>query len=116
MTDRPPRRLRLVHPAKPAPKQERKIVFYKDLFTPEEQGRLRAALHHARFLFGSRDCLGAVLGACRETISGMAYGRIPVSGALAIRLSRALGVPLESLYRAPTDASVCPTCGRSKQP
>jgi hypothetical protein len=51
-----------------------------------------------------------------ETVKVALKGRARVSGALAICLARALGVPLESLYRAPTDARRCVVCGRSGAP
>jgi hypothetical protein len=43
-------------------------------------------------------------------------GNVRFSGALAIRLARALGKPLESLYAAPRAAGKCPTCGITRSP
>lgn len=107
--DPPAARLRLVHPTpppKPKTKERRREV---RVFSPEEQGRLRAALKGAARAFGSRACLADVLRVSLDTVK--AAGRHGVSPALAVRLSKALGVPVENLYRAPTDAATCPHCG-----
>ncbi len=118
----PVRALRLVHPAPPKPPEAprtrggRRRPFDSDLFTPEEDARLRAALKNARGLFGSGPCLADAMRVPYETVKVALKGRARVSGALAICLARALGVPLESLYRAPTDARRCAMCGRSGAP
>ena len=114
---RPP--LRLVHPAKPTPPDATprtrgglRAPYQNDTFTPEEQARLRAALKNARALFGTWRCLADAMRVPLGAIELALRGRNRVSAALAIRLARALGAPLESLYAAPRPAGKCPTCGR----
>jgi hypothetical protein len=97
--------LRLVKPAAEKRGRHRRV----DPFTPDEQARLRAALRNARPKFGSWRGLADALGVSDATVELAA--RRAVSGELAVRLARALGVPVESLYRAPTDAATCPHCG-----
>lgn len=112
---RPP--LRLVHPAPPPPadvprtRGGRRRPYQNDLFTPDEEARLRAALKNARPLFSTWACLADAMRVPTDTVIDAAMGRVRLSGAIAIRLARALGKPLESLYRAPADASTCPHCG-----
>ena len=104
------RHLRLVSDSpKPRAKRHRKPPH----FSPEESSRIRAALRHARILFGGWDACAAAMYLGPERVIATATGRRSVSASLALRLSRALGVPLESLYRAPTDAGRCAACGRS---
>ena len=114
---RPP--LRLVHPAKPTPPDTtprtrggRKRPYQSDTFTAEEEGRIRAALKNARALFGTWRCLADAMRVPLGAIELALRGRNRVSAALAIRLARAIGAPLESLYAAPRPAGKCPTCGR----
>ena len=118
---RPP--LRLVHPAKPAApdatprtRSGRKRPYQNDLFSPEEEARLRAALRHARALFGTWACLADAMRVPVDTAHAAVRGNVRFSGALAIRLARALGKPLESLYAAPRAAGKCPTCGITRSP
>lgn len=108
--------LRLVPLPGPKPPRGggRKRVLQSGLFSPEEEARLRAALRNARWAFGSVGCLAAALHASENMVTAASHGRVPFSAALAVRLARALGKPLESLYRAPTDASTCPTCGAKR--
>lgn len=102
------RHLRLVSDKPtPPPKQKRRPAH---TFTQEEQARLRAALKNARPKFGTWACLADAMRMTTDAVEHTARGAM-VSGDVAVRLARALGVPLESLYRAPTDASTCPTCG-----
>jgi hypothetical protein len=111
--------LRLVHPA-PPPKSDttprtrsgRRRPYDADVFTPEEEARLRVALKTARALFGTWACLADAMRVRLNTIQSAVCRRNRVSAALAVRLARALGKPLESLCAAPSDASQCPTCGR----
>ena len=101
--------LRLVHPAPPpVPKKRHR---WTATFSAEETSRLRAALKHARALLGSWPCLADALRMSEPAVRHAANGSSGLSGDLAVRLARALGKPLESLYRAPTDAAHCPTCG-----
>ncbi len=103
--------LRLVTPDAPkGPKKYRKTP----LFSQEEAARIRAALRHARVLFGSWSCVAAALRTSQNSIVLAAWGRRNVSGDLAVRLARALGKPLESLYRALAAADLCPTCGAKR--
>lgn len=107
---RPP--LRLVHPAPPkAPttKGRRRAP----TFSPEESDRIRAALKNARAMFGTWACLADAMRLRSKRIETIAHGAT-VTGDVAVKLARALGKPLESLYRAPTDASACPTCGAKR--
>jgi hypothetical protein len=108
---RPP--LRLVHPSPPQtpPKPYRRTP----TFTAEEQARLRAALKNARWLFGTWGCLAAAMRVRLKRVERVARGDT-FTADLAVRLARALGKPLESLYRAPTDAATCPTCGARRAP
>lgn len=104
---RPP--LRLVHPS-PPPKPRRRPR-RPSPFTAEEEARLRAALRHARALFGTWGCLADAMHARLETVHRAARGGARVSGTIAIQLAKALGKPLESLYAPPRPASKCPMCG-----
>jgi hypothetical protein len=109
--------LRLVKPAGPKPpKRGRERPYQSDLFSPEEAARLLAALKNARAMFGTWACLADAMRVPLTTIGAVKARRQRFSGALAIRLARALGKPLESLYRAPTDASTCPACGARRTP
>ena len=102
--------LRLVHPAPPSPpRRGRKRIHANDLFTPEELRRLRAAFRNAREKFGSWPRLCKAMGVGYQPVKDAVAGRHRVSGALAIRLARALGVPLESLLGALTVAPSLPT-------
>lgn len=85
-------------------------------FTPDEESRIRVALRNARALFGTWACLADALRVAKDTPEDVAHGRQRVSGDIVVRLARALGKPVESLYRAPTDASCCPTCGARRAP
>lgn len=108
------RHLRLVRPSEPKPKKAPRR--WAPTFTAEEQARLRAALKHARALLGSWPCLADALRMSESAVKHVACGRKRVSGDLAVRLARALGKPVESLYRAPTDAGLCPHCGARRAP
>ena len=103
--------LRLVKPVGPkAPKKPRRAA---PVFSPEEQARLRAALKNARPLLGSWPCLADAMRVPKERIQRAAAGRHPVTADVAVRLSRAIGVPLEALLRGLTSVPpTCPTCGR----
>lgn len=81
-------------------------------FTPEEENRIKAALRRARTLFGTWACLADAIRVAPATPEDVVAGRQRISGDIVVRLARALAVPVESLYRAPTHASTCPTCGR----
>ncbi len=113
------RHLTLVHPA-PPPKPDTtprtrggtRAPYQNDTFTVEEQARLLAALKNARALFGTWRCLADAMRVPIGAIELALRGRNRVSAALAIRLARTLGAPLESLYAAPRPAGKCPTCGR----
>ena len=108
------RHLKLVRPD--APKPPKAPHRRGPTFTPEEQARLRAALKNARPLLGTWACLADAMRMSEVAVYHAANGRKRISGDLAIRLARALGKPLESLYRAPTSADVCPTCGARRAP
>lgn len=113
------RPLRLVHPsppprpdATPRTRSGTRAPYQNDTFTAKEQARLRAALKNARTLFGTWRCLADAMRVPIGAIELALRGRNRVSAALAIRLARTLGAPLESLCAAPRPAGKCPTCGR----
>lgn len=108
---RPP--LRLVHPSSPKPTPKGRKPPY---FSHDESSRVRAALRHARVLFGGWAPCAAAMYFGKEAVIATATGRRRVSASIALRLARALGVPIESLFRAPTDASTCPACGARRTP
>jgi len=107
--------LRLVKPEGPKPPRK-KYQRGDPTFTPDESDRIRAALRHARTLFGTWPCLAAALYLSAAQVTRAAHGRKRITASIAVRLARALGKPLESLYRAPTSADVCPTCGARRAP
>src|SRR5690349_18762496 len=86
------------------------------LFSAEEERLLRASLKTARGLFGSWSCTGAAMYMSRNRLQRVANGREPVTGHLAVRLCRALGVPLSALItpglRLVPFPKTCPSCGR----
>jgi hypothetical protein len=100
--------LRLVKPTVPTPKGRRRAP----TFTPEESDRIRAALKNARGMFGTWACLANAMRLRSKRIETIAHGGT-VSADVAVRLARALGKPLESLTRPPSDARACAACGRS---
>lgn len=102
--------LRLVHPAPPKPPRERHRR--ASTFTADEETRLKAALRNARTLFGTWRLLAAAMGVQRDTLARAAMARKILSADVAVRVARALGVPVDSLLRPPTDAARCSTCGR----
>lgn len=111
---RPP--LRLVHPAPPKPTGKRRYHRTPPLFSPDEEARLRAALKHARTLFGTWACLADAMRVGPKTPEDAAAGRHPVSADVAVRLARALGKPLDALLAPLAEAKRCPHCGRSGAP
>lgn len=109
--------LRLVTPAAPSPTGRRKYKRPRPLFSPEEPGRLRAAFNTARGLFGSWRCLGDALHVTYEAVIKVGHGKHPVSPGLVIRLARALGATVDSLYRPPMAVGArCPHCGAKGRP
>lgn len=110
-----PRHLRLVSPA--APKEPRKKRRRPPpIFSPDESARIRAALRHARVLFGGWECAADALYLRKNHVVSVATGNKVVTGDLAVRLSRALGIPLDTITRPGLRVvpfpSICPTCGR----
>jgi hypothetical protein len=110
--------LRLVKPSGPK-EPKRKLPRHEGrVFTDEEQRLLRASLNTARGVVGSWSCLADAMRVPAKTVERAVGGRHPVSAALAIRLSRALGVPLSALItpglRLVPFPKVCPTCGRGQ--
>jgi plasmid maintenance system antidote protein VapI len=67
-------------------------------------------------MFGTWECLADAMRVPLGAIRLAVRGRNRVSAAVAVRLARALGVPLESLYAAPRPAGKCPTCGATRSP
>jgi hypothetical protein len=108
--------LRLAHPAPPK-QPRRKGRSIAPVFSPDDENRLRAALKNARPKFGTWACLADALRLAPKNLQRVANNpRRRVSAEVAVRLARALGVPVESLLRAPTDAGRCPTCGAVRGP
>jgi len=107
------RHLRLVSD-KPTPPREKRPKNQRiaPTFSDEERTRLRAALRGCRAVFGTYACAADAMRIPVNTLHE-ALARNGVSPDLAVRLARALGKPLESLYRAPTNAGRCAACGRS---
>lgn len=106
--------LRLVHPAPaPDPNGRRKYTRPPPIFDRAETSRLRVAFANARRLYGSWRDLATALHVTYEAVIKVGHGKHPVSPGLVIRLARALGVTVESLYRPPMAVgSRCPHCGR----
>lgn len=104
--------LRLVKPAGPKPLRRKYQRQGPQPFTPDEEARIRASLRNARGLFGTWGCLADAMYFSVAKVQETGSGRYRPSPALVLRLAQALGVPFESLYRAPSDASTCATCGR----
>jgi hypothetical protein len=106
------RPLRLVHPAPPPKPKTPRRRHDADVFSAEEQRMLRASLKTARGLRGSWACLAEAM-RVSDQLDAVANGRRPVSAAIAVRLSKALGVPLESLMTPGLRVlkHPCPTCG-----
>jgi len=107
--------LRLVHPAPPKEPKKR-APRRAPVFTLEEQAVLRAVLQTARGLFGTWECLADAMHMRKLCLWRAVSGTREVSAEIAVRLSRALGVPLTALItpglRLVRFPKVCPTCGR----
>lgn len=108
--------LHLVRPADEKPRKVRGAHWRIHLFTPDEENRLREALRSLRWLYGTWACAADALRVPQRTLEHAARGQARVSASLAVRLSKALEKPLESLYRPPSDALTCPHCGAKRAP
>jgi transcriptional regulator with XRE-family HTH domain len=75
--------------------------------------RLRAALRNLRALHGTWPKLAAVMGVPVKRLQNIASGSHP-SAAVALATARAAGATVDALLGAPSDASVCPTCGAKR--
>lgn len=106
--------LRLVHPA--PPKEPKKLRRPPPMFSPDESSRIRAALRHARALFGTWGALGAAMYLNPKHVQAASTSRKPIAASLAVRLAKALGKPLETLCAPPADAGTCPHCGARRVP
>lgn len=115
--------LRLVHPKPPEKSDKRprtrsgkRRPYQCDVFTTEELRILRVSLHTARGLFGTWACLADAMRVPLNALKEGASGRNRVSAALAVRLSRALGVPFEALFRPGLRVvkNPCQTCGAAQ--
>src|SRR5262245_52356605 len=105
--------LRVVHPAPPPKPRKHRVP--PPVFSAEEEKLIRTSLKTAKGLFGSWACLADAMHMSDVQIGNVAHGKVTVSGDLAVRLAKALGVPLEVLFR-PSLRVVrrpCPTCGGS---
>lgn len=110
--------LRLVHPADAGkepirpPKGSRSKALR---LTDVEAMRLRAALRNLRALYGTWTCLAEVMGVKPVSLQNIAAGRAHPSPAMAVVAARAAGSTIDTMLRAPGDASVCPTCGAARK-
>lgn len=106
--------LRLVHPPPsgqgPRPPKGRRAAIP---LTDTEQQRVRAALRSLRASFGSWRSLAEALGVALGSLQHVMYGMRPVSAALALRVAKAAGKPLDEIIGEPSAADRCPRCGRS---
>ncbi|XXT25066.1 helix-turn-helix transcriptional regulator [Sorangium sp. So ce429] len=80
---------------------------------PTQSKRLRAALRNLRAAYGTWDCLAEVMGVSRSTLRNIVKGHDGGSLAMAIRASKASGVPVEQLLGGLVAADRCIACGRS---
>jgi hypothetical protein len=87
------------HPAAP-PKR------YK--LTPEEQARVKLAMHVLRVRLGGWAEVAAATGYTYKAVTLASSPRVKVSGSMALRVAGAAGMPLEAML-----AGCCPMCGRS---
>jgi hypothetical protein len=74
---------------------------------PEEQARVKLALHVLRVRLGGWSQVAAATGYTYKAVTGASGPGPKVSGSMALRVARAAGVPLEGLL-----AGACPMCGR----
>ena len=107
------RHLRLIHPARPKALRAKRPR--APTFTPEETARIRAALVTSRRTFGTWVALAEAMGLDVVYVYHVKASH-RLTGDFAVRLARALGVPLESLIRAPSDARTCAACGARRTP
>ncbi|WP_437497476.1 helix-turn-helix transcriptional regulator [Sorangium sp. So ce1099] len=80
--------------------------------TPTQSKRLRAALRNLRAAYGTWDCLADVMGVSRSTLRNIVKGHDGGSLAMAMRASKAAGMPVEQILGGLVAADRCPTCGR----
>lgn len=84
--------------------------------TPEEQANVRAAIRVLRLRYGSIAKLAAAMGASERTLGHAAARDGKPSAALAIRIARAAGVPVEDILAGNWPAAgACPMCGRGPE-
>ena len=84
--------------------------------TPDEQRHVKAAIAFLAKRYGSYRKLAETTGTKRATLIQAASKRGSVSAGIALRVSRAAGVPLESILSgAWPPAGACPHCGRSAE-
>lgn len=109
--------LRLVHPTPKLPQKTKHSRHENDVFTTEQQARLRCALGNVRRAYGGRRRLAAAIGCSQPALYCAEKGPGGFSAALAIRLARLTGLSLDAILRPGLYvAGPCPTCGRSRQP
>lgn len=83
--------------------------------TPDEQGRVRAALVFLSRRFGSWEALAKVMNVKVGTACYSGGQNSKPSAGIALRAARAAGVPLEDILSgAFPPAGACPSCGRSE--
>lgn len=87
------------------------------VFTEAEQAALRSSLRTGRHVLGSWAALAAAMYVHTGTIERMAQGKgKPITPEIAVRLAKALRVPLEAITRpglhvVRDSGPMCPTCG-----
>jgi hypothetical protein len=106
--------LRLVSPALlPAPTRK-KGLRGPPVFTAEEEACLRSSLRTGRHVLGSWKALAAAMHVNAGTLQSVVFcKRKRVTAEIAVRLAKALRVPLEAITRPglrPVKAP-CPSCG-----
>ena len=82
--------------------------------TPQEEGHVRTALRYMHTRCGTWLLVAKVIGSGKDTtISQMAQGHKRVSADVALRLARAVRVPVDDVLtgRFPK-AGACPHCGQ----
>lgn len=107
--------LRLVHPA-PKGQETRtsKKKRFKTNFPPAQAARIRALLRNLRTAYGSWECLAAVTGYAKTSLSSAATKPERASYSFVVQLARAAGMTVEEVLspRLAPVVGCCPTCGR----
>lgn len=82
--------------------------------TSEEQARVRAALRYLHARIGHWKATAKALGFSPHTIRHVDHGEKNVSAALALRVARLAGAPVDDVLTGKyPPAGTCPHCGRN---